>query len=847
MILYPFSFAASQSIYLSEKEEALLAFFNVINEDTDYAETLTRGQFAQMLSNVISVAPIETLADSSIVINDIEPSSSIYLPVTVLYAFKIAFGDENGNFNPNEPISYEHAAIMIVRTLGLNENLVEPLQFLRHLNIHISIANVNSLTIGEGASLIYNMLNAKIDFSNRFDGDVSVFGSGDYLERRLGMKRVSGVVNYAAGNHLYADENGYNDKIKINDKIYDSEINEIDLIGRYVEGYYKTEKDKDTLLYLYVDRTDEIKINAKYLLEVKNNSLSYLLDLHEQKERKVNLKNGFIAVYNGMPVKSSDLFGENLLLPDTGSITLVDNNHDSVYDVVLVDSYTDGIVGAIDTAGNSIFIDGLEYKLNDYDNVVIKNSADEVIDLNSIKQDSVASVGESLDGKLLTIIVSDSVVSGMITEISEEGVCIDNTLYHIKDNIKDELKIGKLGKFYLNYDNVIIKARFTGEEYVIKAFLIDAEVFSEGFSEKLKIKAYMETDKIEILDVSENVIIDGISYKEKSPAEMRNALLSDDGSFRQIILLTFASDMTIRDIDTPKTTDSEDSVYHLYKFPRSDQAAYTYSGKSLNGVCTIDENTTIFFIPYDQDESNMCIIPVNKMSSDQYGYRQMKGAYAVSKESLVADAVVLTGEFAYPFLTSKCYACIVENTYTTLDDSGETVLGLELSNYNRKHFTMLADSERVYGRTQDGSFKEVEIGDVIVYGDNNAVIKNRNLDILYDCSEGTFMDEYSSMTLGGMLKMEAGYVYSMKDNALQLASKNPLEGLTKEDMEALTIYFAENANVFVYDEKTKGISKIRESNIDEIRTYIQSGIGDKVVCYFSGGAIKAIFVYRLNI
>lgn len=101
----------------AEKSVAVLyklgALENIADKSFFPAENVTRGDFVTMLVKVCSLKTAGTAEE----FNDVDKSSYSYEPIMTAKSLKLVFGDENGNFRPDEPITRQDICTILFRTM----------------------------------------------------------------------------------------------------------------------------------------------------------------------------------------------------------------------------------------------------------------------------------------------------------------------------------------------------------------------------------------------------------------------------------------------------------------------------------------------------------------------------------------------------------------------------------------------------------------------------------------------------------------------------------------------------------------------------------------------------------
>lgn len=109
----------------AEKEIVVMyklgALEGIADETIDTERAITRGEFATMLQKICKLKATGAVE----AFNDVDKESFMYTPINILKTKKIAEGDGNGNFMPEEPILWQDAFTLMFRTMK-TMNKVDP-------------------------------------------------------------------------------------------------------------------------------------------------------------------------------------------------------------------------------------------------------------------------------------------------------------------------------------------------------------------------------------------------------------------------------------------------------------------------------------------------------------------------------------------------------------------------------------------------------------------------------------------------------------------------------------------------------------------------------------------------
>jgi len=442
-----------------------------------------------------------------------------------------------------------------------------------------------------------------------------------------------------------------------------------DLIGYYVEGYYKLDEiGNKTLLYIAEDedRNTVYNVAGKDVENATSSQFAYFKEGAKASE-KLSLSNVAVLIYNGAQVEMDAA----LMKPANGFVTLIDNNHDGIIDVISVMNYSTVFVNGIsaDTFtvnskdGTSIELDPFK---DDY-HTVIKMDED-VLPFNEIKVNYVISYAAypSSQRYIKYVQVSNKSVVGTVEQIDQSGYAtINGAEYKYASGAGVEL--GMSGTFYLDFMGTIIEADAT-KDFVYgylnslhKGTGLNAEVTVQIFSENGN---WIETT------LDDRIKLDGESGK--TPAQFYS---SHSGDYRQLIRYNVNADGEVIEIDFPvtETEDTDEDEFRLSKTHASDN--FRKASFSFGGIVNLWPGTTkIFSIPaddlrYDKDRFN--IFDYSELING--GVYTNIEAYDVDEVG-IASAIVID-ENNQIITNSGIY--IAEEVVTILNEKGDAVPGIK--------------------------------------------------------------------------------------------------------------------------------------------------------------------------
>ena len=203
-----------------------------------------------------------------------------------------------------------------------------------------------------------------------------------------------------------------------NTELISKNVDTFEMLGMNLEAwYYMDEKvsDDKELLFMRQNTGDGevLKVSSENITKLTMGELTYS---EGDKKKKETFPNGVYVLYNGVAVSDYS----NWKIPcKNGSVTLIDNDGDGIYNVLSVINYDECVV-------YSKGIDKMIYDLHsatrniDASDDNIKIYKDGVLaSFDDIKAYDVISAARTKDGRIVKLIVTNNAVRGKITEVTK--------------------------------------------------------------------------------------------------------------------------------------------------------------------------------------------------------------------------------------------------------------------------------------------------------------------------------------------------------------------------------------------------------------------------------------------
>lgn len=855
------------------KSAVLLGFFE---KEMNFAETITRADFARTVYKLVSYksgnsAPIVTEPPFS----DVGIYHFAAGEIEYLKNENIFQGLGDGTFRPEDHISIEQAVTVLFRVAGyggyLSNHLkdVTTLASEKKLFKNINASMNDELTYETAALLFGNFL-----FVNTvgWDGKQSIENDTDVLHDMLNVDYSDGILEASNGMSLYDKYTG--DKIMcIQGKDYQiaDDQNYERYIGYDVRCFFD---EDDNVIALLPDANNNVLVlDSKDISEYKDNAYSYFDEKNKKKKAKVIQENDLMINGN----YSSDVTG---MVPEYGTVTLIDNDNNGSYDVVKVESYITGLVNAVDKTEGSFSLrntdkNGVPYSfdIDDWDKCVICDKEGYEAGFASINKGTIVNVAVA-GSERIKIYFSNDKINEKIGNVdwNERKINLGDKTYNIIKNADLGSWNGKPGvtlTVYLDvFGNVAAfdEPKSEGWRY---AYLI--RCWNDEATEKIILKIVDEDGQIKTVNCSEKIKFDG---KTISSAEMMDAFKAAYNNFEPVLIGVDASDENnakkydrlsarlmryymsssgeIKKVDTPvmrsmnddsknQNIDTDDCLtinakenffYSRHTFPSMLRSPY-HQGEVPGEVMTNDK-TIVFSIPDDiedmGDEDNYDVYYSLRNSDLENGEYYSGCGYVTDNSKLYADAVVVAEPASKSSTSSEIG--MFDKIYEGLDNDDNVV--------NIVH-GMFNDSETSYVISEKNKFnvEKLQKGDVILYSLSKGEMVVQGILYRYTDNSGILTEDPIYLTGdSGRHFFSNGRVllarpYRIQDDTILLAF--PGTEQESELMYGLSRFYTYNDN------------KFNQIYSDDIKTYEQYGEdADYVVIHQKDGIIYDKYLMRKN-
>ena len=360
--------ASDNVIEYDDIEVRLLQSLNILslsetNGDFTLEGNITRGQFALYVARLLMIDGIENEGKQCFA--DVNSDHFAYGFISGLVERNIIAGDPDGNFYPDEYITYEQAVKMLVSTLGYNTHAIANGGWPRG---YINVANTLELTdgvivaLGQPISkamavrLIYNSLNIGLAEISGISNSSVTYETSD--ERTLLSQRniymYKGQVNKIYETGLTGSSSGIGEtEVQVGTEVFDVGTADIrDYFGQYISFYYEEDENENkTALFIAESKSKITEIDAQDIDKFSNSTYYYETE-DSNKLQRLKLEPGFDVIYNNKVPTATD---NSYMVPETGTVKIIENSGSRASSVVIISEYENYVATVVDARSGKIY------------------------------------------------------------------------------------------------------------------------------------------------------------------------------------------------------------------------------------------------------------------------------------------------------------------------------------------------------------------------------------------------------------------------------------------------------------------------------------------------------------
>lgn len=454
-----------------------MGLIDVFSEDGDMDAVVTRGEFASIIKNFTGDDTPGYISYYS----DVARNHPYAADICAVTSRGFMIGDEKGKFYPDEPINGSEAITVCVKVLGyqeLSENGGGYTDGYMRAASRAGLSgfggyNADGMTRRQVCELIFKALDCRVMDTDGFSGaDATYIVSDETLgEAMFSLYKTKGRVTATPVTGLYSKESTGKGEVRIDSTVYDTALDVIDKIGRYVCGYYTDIDDETTLIYMY---EEEGKDTSLVLKSSDIDGFGNYVYTYNNSRKTAAMSLNVSIIYNGVFTSYDELLPDEIN-PADGEVRLISTSGSSkLYDIAIITGYEYYTVKQVGTADSIIYDkygrEPLDMDSEEEDRYISHTAYGKDAQLSYYKENDILRVFKSKDNTIIYVsMVTDKITAipqgcdaeeNIITIDGVEYDCLDGMMDAITDKngvvLRKAASTNDLGSFFLNEDKVIV-------------------------------------------------------------------------------------------------------------------------------------------------------------------------------------------------------------------------------------------------------------------------------------------------------------------------------------------------------------------------------------------------------
>ena len=432
----------------------ILKHLNMLSGDYDdvtieWSKPITRADYAYYAASILK----RGYKGTELHFHDVSRQHWAFSSISALVETGLLEVNEEKKFYPDDNITAEEAISIALRALGykfgVNESIgLTPIKIAGNLGITKGVSVSGELTFSDAIQLLYNALIANTMEMTTSSGGFGYRASDKtYLEAEYYIGYKEGILEGYDGISISGKTVRDNTAL-VSGVQYD--VGNVDLsnfIGCRIAYIYDFTNYDDSGIILWAEKVNSEDLTLYYgENEVTFDSSNYKLSYYDSNERRrsVQISKTADVVYNGEYItfgiesllegKTYSIF-DGSVINNMYSVKLIKNSGENEYSKVILSSYQNVVIGAINFVDEGIY-DKITKKYLSFDTtdkLEIIDKDNQGVDFSDLKAGDVLSIYKSVSGTRIKAIVSKATVSGqVVSQKSENGyeyITIDGTEY----------------------------------------------------------------------------------------------------------------------------------------------------------------------------------------------------------------------------------------------------------------------------------------------------------------------------------------------------------------------------------------------------------------------------------
>jgi len=400
-----------------------LGFVSKSNGPKKGEDTVTRAQFANILGCLRGFD--ENTKNQGTKFMDIPDNYWCAGQIYSLYDVGLISGTSVNTFSPNELITYEQVVKCLVSLLGYEMPAV---QAGGYPNGYLKIAAQLGITADASSDVLDYKTVAKLVVKT-MDTDIMELTDAGGVNMSLSTSEDETPLNVY--NDIYYDtgimtDNGltsltgnaafFGNAVNINNQVLNINGRFDEYLGYKLKYYYKESGDEQTLLFAIPYKTEVISLKDEDIVfENSDYGFKKIYYDTDTKEKFCKIDDYADVIYNGKAYPEYDL---DTLKFNQGDMTLIDNDSDGIYEVIVINEYYNVVVASVDKENGVIYGKyGERVETWDADRVDYITSNGKATNISGLKTNQIISVYESGDEKYKKIVCCSETFTGAVSQV----------------------------------------------------------------------------------------------------------------------------------------------------------------------------------------------------------------------------------------------------------------------------------------------------------------------------------------------------------------------------------------------------------------------------------------------
>ncbi|WP_226393635.1 hypothetical protein [Ructibacterium gallinarum] len=738
-----------------EQRRALstLAGLGLISNESAFAvtanEPIKRSEAAELLYAMSG----ETDAGYADMAKDYDDVGGNAEAVGYVITKKVMLPYSDGSFRSDETLVYNDAVRAVVELMGYRPYaLAEGGDETAYYKVGNRYDLIRGLKCQENADTIskidfvvcmYHLLSADVLKQDRL-GEEKVYRiGGSLLEEYFNIMQNKGIVEATAYGSIdgqpergleaiYIDGKEYSMKSISAQKQYEFS----QLLGYRVLYYYR----ENELIYLWQDDSisKSIRLTADEIIGLQDNQIEAESDNGKSKKYGIDqlanvIRNGR---YTGRKIHT---FTYETLLPQTGYVTIIDQDCNGKYDIVIVEDYQNFLVEEVNAQSYRMrnMLNGQVVSWKDgVDQPPLIAKGGQVTSLSSIQAWQAVGLMVSDDGKLLQVRIPDvTSVSGVVTQMSEDEVMIDGAPYKLTfdygENVEDaaylskNIEVGMSGSFILNIEGKVIAVQEnTSASHKKTGYLIEAAMGNGFDSDTLQVLIMSQEGELLTLKSNAKLIFNG---QKDYPAAAAYQQITVDGKAKQqlvryrtngngVLVMLASSYDPYAEENAGEEPDEDRPQLQSYKTSRifnTAESKFECTDRSVDPSYRefyIDKDTIVFTIPstYSGVASAEKQFGVSRMSVFMGESSYTIEGYDID-ETYTCPYVVAVVSPGTNISANNDPIGVIRSVTQSINQAGNTTVGFELLYNGAQTLFVCSDTVQAYTWTYSSSDAKIEL------------------------------------------------------------------------------------------------------------------------------------------